>query len=203
RGRRRQGVLCCALLLGACGDDSTGGPGGIGGIGGVGGGAGIGGAGGSGGMVADLSGTAIVNYVTDSGETQRPEDLSVATIQAVGLDVNQMPQTITGSGDATGHFMIAQVPDGFFVQAGSVFSQVRSMRTLDLGSDQLGRPDVTFPTMTGTDLVLDMQGMTPWAAGDDLQLVSSNSGTVVFLLTNAINPPAPAATDLAAFTVDW
>src|SRR5215831_3221589 len=183
-----------ALLLLACGDDNTG-VGGIGGIGGVGGAAGVGGSGGS---VADVTGTAIIDYVTDSG--QMPWAMNLTTIPPPKALVGA--QTINGLGDAAGNFIIPQVPDGALVQFGETYVLLGSERRLDFGYEQLGRPDVAYPRMSGTQLNLQMSGMAPWAADDDLEIISSNSGAYGFLVAGAQNPPALTATDLN-MTVDW
>jgi hypothetical protein len=192
----RSVVLCVALLFG-CGDDSmgTGGSGGVGGSGGIGGSGGSGGSGG--GHVADVMGTTIVTYVTDQGEMPLPVDVTAFAPKAIVLTSGQ---TINGTGDVNGNFSIPQVPDGALVQYGSNFVQLGAGRTLDFGYHQLGRPDVAHATMSGTQLNLQLQGMTPWATDDLLEMISSNAGAVRLLYgpgnTTAQNPPAPTATDL-------
>ena len=192
-------ALCVALLVG-CGDDTmgTGGSGGVGGTGGVGGAGGTGGTGG--GHVADVVGTTIVNYVTDSGEMPRPVDVTAFAPKAIVLTTGQ---TINGTGDANGNFMIPQVPDGALVQYGENFVQLGAGRTLDFGYDQLGRPDVAHATMSGTQINLQLSLMAPWANDDMIELISSNAGAVRRLDNDPTvqNPPAPTATDLN-MTVD-
>jgi hypothetical protein len=186
------------LLLVGCGDDGQApGTGGTGGIGGIGGAAGTGGMGGTGGMFADVSGTSIVNVVSDRGEMPLPTDLTAGAPNAlVGT------QTIAGTGDVSGHFTVPEVPDGALVQFGETYVQLGSGRVLDFGYDQLGRADAAYPTMSGTQLHLQMTGLLPWAIDDDLELISSNSGAYGFLVGGAQNPPAPTATTLN-MTVDW
>ena len=193
-------ALCIALLFG-CGDDTmgTGGSGGTGGTGGIGGAGGSGGSGG-GGHVADVMGTTIVTYVTDSGEMALPVDVTAFAPKAIVLTTGE---TITGTGDTNGNFSIPQVPDGALVQYGSNFVQLGVGRTLDFGYHQLGRPDVAHATMSGTQLNLQLSGMTPWATDDMLEMISSNAGAVRRLDNDPTvqNPPAPTATDLN-MTVD-
>ena len=66
-----------------------------------------------------------------------------------------------------------------------------------------GRLDATSP-MQATVVTMNITGMTAWAAGDDLEIMASNSGAIVFSpQTTFATPPKANDTSVQAQTYDW
>jgi len=127
-----------------------------------------------------VTGSRIIHHVTDTGQIDRPEDLTGFSIGAL-VDGTFYP----GTGFADGTFVIPNVPPDvsyYFKYGLPVLGPdyvLTSARTLDLGSYQLGRPDAV-PPEASTVLSVGLDGLNPWGATDDLEITSSNAGLVQF-----------------------
>jgi hypothetical protein len=146
-----------------------------------------------------ITGTAQTRYVAPGGEVHVPVDFSASTIAAITLP---SLATLPGAGAADGTFAIPNVPEGaFYLQVDANYIEMTG-DTIDLGYDELGRPDVVAATQP-TPLRFDVANLASWQMGDQLELTSPDSGTMAFDISSAaVNPPAVAATSLAGFTYD-
>jgi hypothetical protein len=143
-----------------------------------------------------VRGTRIDRQVSESGATvvDLPNDLTGDTVEAL------TPAVIAGSGAGDGTFVILGVPlapyvlhydDGF--QHEYIFG---AARTFDFGLTFVGRFDANFAS-PGTQLSFNaVTGMTPWAAGDELEYVSVTAGLQDHLYAAQLGGITPGATAL-------
>jgi len=109
-----------------------------------------------------LTGTRINTYVTTSGTTNVPIDLSSLVIAAWVPDGNGGYTHYAGTGKADGTFSIPGLPPGnCLVQCGTNYVWT-SANALDLGMSTAGRANQAFPTLS-TYTNFNATGMTPWA----------------------------------------
>jgi len=221
-------ILVLVGLLG-CGDGHRGSGGsdgaadsGGGGTGGTDGGAGTGGSDGGGDLCPQpgtICGSAIDTFLTDTGEVQRPRDLSNVSIEAVAFDAAGAPTRYQGTGQADGTYVIPGVPEGTYtlkwwdpdLRGGMVQRyRVTTKHKLDLGLVFYGRPNATLVTTSPTNLVFNVTGMAPWQDGNLLQITAFGAGG--FGLAVRYDPntgmllsgnPTVGATSLSGFTIDW
>jgi hypothetical protein len=152
--------------------------------------------------VSGVRGTRIDRFHPSTGPViEVPVDLSATVFEAVA-DCGGGPQVYAGEGFADGTFVIPGVPPHgrYWLRVGATWIRTDERR-IELGIDQLGRPDAVLGT-PGTSLVLDVTGLDPFVAGDDIQLQSVNAGIGFYSTANAFNPftagaPAPGDTALA------
>jgi hypothetical protein len=164
-----------------------------------------------------VCGTAIDYYLTETGSTPRPRDLSSARIEALVLDSAGNFTTHVGVGHADGSYVVPNVPAGTYylryddpdpVEKLFLRFTVTSARNLSLGWVYYGRPDGSVVNTSPSDLVFNVGGMAPWQDGDELQVTTLNGGGFAnsALGSDGINPagqPTAGATTLSGFTVDW
>ena len=157
-------------------------------------------------MIINGSGTG--HYVTDTTVQDATVDFSRATVTSYtlagsGFDVQ------TGSGTSAGTFSVPvdegatewDLRIGFGPNA--PIHLIGNSTAPDLSSYLLGRKDQAYPTMS-TPVTLSATGLAAWGTDDDLEMFSSNAGSIVF------SPQAQFSTALAAgataFTnqaIDW
>ncbi|MEM9489963.1 MAG: fibronectin type III domain-containing protein [Myxococcota bacterium] len=204
-----------ALLMGvsACGDDGgdsdTGaGPGSDAGVGSdTGDAGGDDGSGGDGGMPDGgapslaVVGSAVDVYTSDSGEVMLPHDLSETAIEALVVDSDGSFTSYPAVGAADGSFALAEVPEGatYYLHLSGDRERyiVTDARELDIGQRLVGRSDQQAATVSPTDLVFDVDGMSPWQEGDILELYSPGAGAAF----SAVESRTDIAEDSTALTM--
>lgn len=153
-----------------------------------------------------VSGMRNSNHILADGSIViTPVDLSGVTVGAWvptpdGLNYNWRP----GAGQTNGTFLIPSVESTpYLLQFGSSYLWVTS-RTLDLSGAALGRPDAQR-VPDGTQLSLQLSGLSPWQPADDVQLHAGNAGLGYFSMAScnaSFEPPADNDTSLAS-TFDY
>lgn len=124
----------------------------------------------------------------DGSITLVPMDMSSITIGAWvptsdGLGYNWRP----GTGQASGTFLIPNVESTpYLLQFGGSYVWATS-RTLDLSRAALGRLDAQLEP-EGTQISVQLNGLSPWQANDDLQLHSANAGIGYFSAASCAFP---------------
>jgi len=154
-------------------------------------------------------GCAVVTHVRADGTTfTTTKDMSGYTVAAyVPNQTGTSFDIISGAGYADGTVRVENVPDGmpFFLRLQDPNEPIYAWpafyyadkHDLDLGYTELGRDDT--PTTADTEATLDLTGMSPWKAGDLIQVDSFNSGVETDFDTGAL---ADGATN-AVLTTDW
>jgi hypothetical protein len=159
-----------------------------------------------------LSGTRVASWWPDAGApiAAAPFDAATATVQALipdglgGWTVYPPPPappaslTSTGCPGSSPCFSIAGVPAGTRLVvlrdgSGVVHAVETAATALDLGYDLLGRANAvpaSPPPSPGTPVTFDLSGLEAWAAGDELQIASSNADVWDVLVPRL--PPKPA-----------
>jgi hypothetical protein len=129
-----------------------------------------------------VSGQFTTRYVTDSGEIERPADLSgydVFALVANGDGYDEYP----GDTLADGRFEIPDVPAGDYYLGYRGPSQVvarhETKRHPIYTGTVLGRADAPPVASDQTTLTLELDGLRAWQSGDYLQLFSSNAGVLL------------------------
>jgi hypothetical protein len=159
-----------------------------------------------------ISGSCIDKYWTGQTNTPTPVpiDLSLYNVSAGVTQTDGSVQTILGKANADGTFSIDNVPAGYYAleiqpPGGYTTNYVTNSSTFDCGSDYAG-PQPS-PTMSAS-LTLDLTGgLTAWATGDGLALVSADGGVYCDLVSptavvNDKNSSCPVASaDVPATTV--
>src|SRR6185436_12511362 len=127
-----------------------------------------------------VSGTAELHSMTLGGDVVEPLAYSDgATIAAFLADHTRLELHMTD--DA--HFILPAVPKDspYYLQRGDQWV-VSTHASIDLSRFRVGRPDAEPCNVGSTRLILDAEGLTAWHEGDELQLVSANTGAMVFNL---------------------
>ena len=156
-----------------------------------------------------VRGCAIDSY--SSGATV-PEDLSTLTVKAYVTDESPAGYRVSlGGGSDDGSFAIPNVPDGpYMLEVDSPGGRrelfVLSSHQPDFGVDKLGRFDQRTVTRS-TPITYAISGMTPWAAGDDIEVVGFSVATetdMQFLQSRHSVTGAPSTGDVSLnLTMDW
>ena len=137
-------------------------------------------------------GTQIVTYVSETGTTDVPDDLSKTTIAAYVPDASGGYTMLPGSGTIDGRYSIPDVPAGeYLLQIGSSHFWT-SATNIDTGSQVQGRANPT-PSTTGEMLSFDValsvpvQPYVPSQPYDVFELVDPNlaSGSFTYSGPNA------------------
>ncbi|MFP2924051.1 hypothetical protein ACLESO_02300 [Pyxidicoccus sp. 3LG] len=133
-----------------------------------------------------------------------PRDLSAVPIYA-WVRTRDGFAYYEGQGTAQGTFTVAGVPRGatYALWAGDLY-MVGTERELDLSQEFLGRPDAAVPSEP-TALTFNVDGLTPWRAGDGFQLFSAGAATALFDVQDSFEAGAPSEGDtrLAGALVDF
>jgi hypothetical protein len=119
-----------------------------------------------------IQGTAVDTYVTSTGNVTSNEDLSQAYIGAMVPNGSSWI-TIQGTGNSDGTFQIPGVPTGPYWLAVASGGYWTSANTVDLGQDFLGRNGAQLAS-NATTLSLNFDGITSWAADDELDIFNPN-----------------------------
>jgi hypothetical protein len=140
-----------------------------------------------------VSGTLINRYFVESGPpVEQPTDLSGTPVRALVWD-GGMWTTYLGTGSADGSFTVPGVPSGYFV-LGVGPSYVRTeARTLDFGTEILGRPDAAPADFPKDSFVASLQNLAP-AVKDDLEVLDNINGDG----WTSMGPPSAGATSVTA-----
>ena len=138
-----------------------------------------------------VTGSFVVHWLTPSGQTDTPIDLSHAPIQVL-IPPSFAP--ISGTGNSDGTFTIPNVPVGDFIFVAGSRYLVMSGDTLDLGEYFDGRSTNAIAT-AATNLTFNVTGLAAWQAADELELYSPSSGTLAFDLESYATSGAPMVND--------
>jgi hypothetical protein len=138
-----------------------------------------------------VTGHYILHLVSPSGDADVPIDLSHATVEVM-VPPDFTP--IVGTGSADGTFSVPNVPVGEYYFVAGTHYYVTSADTLDLDTWAVGRSTAEFATQP-TNVTLDLTGMDPWQAGDQIQMYSPQSGTLAYSMDADATSGAPAASD--------
>jgi hypothetical protein len=151
-----------------------------------------------------VTGTAIDEFITETGRQSRPQDLSQTLIAAIVTEADGYQNWHWGTGTAAGTFTIADVPNGPYVlQFGSGSFFEADTRSWDFGNLYVGRPDaVAVAPSAATSLGLELTGLAPWTAGDELALFSLGSAAWGSL-SAAATAPQEGVTTLSGFAVNY
>jgi hypothetical protein len=132
-----------------------------------------------------VTGIQVVTYISETGKTDVPDDLSKTTIAAYVPDGSGGYNMLPGSGSADGHYSIPNVPaGGYLLQIGSSYFWT-SATNIDTGSQVQGRPNPT-PSPTGLekidfDVALTVPTQSPDSEFvDKFELVDPNIATGEF-----------------------
>jgi hypothetical protein len=182
------------LALAACTGEVTLTPTSTHGTGGVGGTSTTSATGGAGGAVDPLAitGTFFNTYATDTGDVVLPQDPTTVTLSAMVQRSDGGWDTYPGTLDASGHFVIPDVPLGTATLvvrktgAGSaVEATVTAERVVALGTARLGRPDVVTAS-PGSLVTLDVSGAEGWdLASSMFELYSGGSANAALTSCSA------------------
>lgn len=165
----------------------------------------------AGSCVPSITGTRQVTYWDDTG-TSGPVAAPDVAVVPPSAPVLLRAFVANGAGGWTiypgfwpskGAFSIPGVPAGpyllGFTDAAEVIHLIdTSNATPDLGYDVLGRSDATAASGS-TPVAFDLTGLVPWAAGDGLQVTSSNAGVWDALSIGALTANATSGT----VSEDW
>ena len=134
-----------------------------------------------------VTGSRLVTYWLEDGATSTAPAPDVSPLPGnAGAVVTALVQAGTtwvqypGTFTPDGRFSIPAVPVGPYqlvlvTGSGEVFSVATSADSVDVGFDVLGRPDQTIAA-TPTPVTLDLTNLSPWAATDEVQVVSVGAG---------------------------
>lgn len=133
-------------------------------------------------------------YLKDRERVEVPQDLSAVPIYA-WVRTGGGFAYYEGQGTAQGTFTVAGVPRGatYALWVGT-FYIVGTERELDLSQEFLGRPDAAVPSEP-TALTFNVDGLTPWRAGDGFQLFSAGGATALFDVQSSFEAGAPSEGD--------
>lgn len=148
-----------------------------------------------------LTGTAIDTYLALDTEIGLSRDLTGA-LEVLVPDGQGGFSRPTVQASPLGTFRVDGIPAGAtaYLKIDRAYF-VTTARDIDLGSSHLGRPGVATAA-EGSSLILSVDQMSAWQSGDDLELVSLDTGTAASVLT--FNSPVTAgATALSGLEVDW
>lgn len=163
-----------------------------------------GGAGGP--SAASITGSLVDVHVTEGGDIEQPVDPALVSVAALLPGDGGGFTSIEGSVGEDGRFSIPDVPEGTYYLAittgAFVEIVVTSARSLDLGFVFAGRPDASAVFSTPTNLVLDVDQMSPWQDGDHLEIFSLGAGTYGDLASTTEAPPSVGATALTGMASD-
>jgi hypothetical protein len=147
-----------------------------------------------------VTGVRNIHYIQEDGSVfVQPADLSTTTLGAWVPSVDGSSYVYRpGTGQTNGTFVIPNVDrTPYFLQLGSGYVWMNS-RSLELSYAKLGRSDVVEEP-AGTQLALELDGISPWQATDDVQLHSTGVGMGYFSATCA-SPFLDVAEGAPSFT---
>lgn len=154
---------------------------------------------------------ALITHVRADGTTfTTKRDLRDFTVAAYITDTSRSGfRIVSGVASSEGIARIEGVPDGtpyyFRIQNSQDPAYpwphyfLTDKHDLEIGNAQIGRDDT--PATSETAVTVNMSGMTPWKAGDTVQLVSFETGTEVPLIGERSLLPVGSTTVTAS--TDW
>jgi hypothetical protein len=154
-----------------------------------------------------VRGIATLHHVTDIGEVDRPEDLSVVQFASYTPTASGFERR-TGEGAADGTFAVPvgisapawQLEIRFNPRGPRVFFAGSAPR-LDLSLFDLGRPDRRFPVRP-TTVTINATGLSPWQLADEIGIMSPNAGALVSDVQTRTTP-SPGDTAIAGHVIAW
>jgi hypothetical protein len=151
-----------------------------------------------------ITGVRNETFVTDSGETTRPRDLSQATVEVLLPKAAGGFNVCPGSGASDGTFTVPDVPNvPYYLHIGGFYFVTRE-RTLDVSITTLGRPDVPAPPTSTTRLAIKVDNLNPWVeAQDALQLFSMSARSFSFGPQARSTAPPSEGAEALDFSLDW
>jgi hypothetical protein len=121
-----------------------------------------------------ITGTSIAHHVWDTSTADVPDDLSSVTVSALVANATGY-DTHAGTGDATGHFTIPNVPAGTYLLLVDGYYYRMSTDTPNLDYWVRGRTGIATTTST-TNLVFNVTNLSAYQQnGDDVIYYASNS----------------------------
>ena len=159
---------------------------------------------------SDVTGTFVDTRITETGEALSVPDTAALDIIALVPDGSGGFSEIIGELSEDGSFRIPAVPEGtYYLRILELFGSgtlpprylVTSERSLDLGRVYAGRGDAEAIDSPATQLVLDVDGLSPWQKDDTLEIFSLGAGASGALVP-ASQPPAVGATSLNGYATD-
>ena len=143
-------------------------------------------------------------HVTSSGIIEKAPDLSDLTLAfhlpdgAGGFEVRRASPTREEV------IALFDVPEGgYYFQLGTTFVAT-SESDLDLSAAVLGRPDTDVADISPTDLVLDLDGLSPWQSTDEIQVAAPDVGeTYFFAEVDLRSAPTEGAERTDGARLDW
>lgn len=154
------------------------------------------------GLVTQVTGTSPVTFVATSGNATQAYDQSATSVVALLRDSTTGAFTAyPGTGSADGTISVPNVPSGrIYLKLGSRYL-VSTGRAFDLGSTEWGR-DGAFASLP-TPVTVSATGLSPWQAGDYLDMYSLNPGAFGYIDGGATGFPLTGATSLSGLSFDY
>jgi hypothetical protein len=157
----------------------------------------------TGGGTRTVSGTLVGHYLDDTTTTSLrddPADLSTSTIAALVAD-GAAYTVYAGTGDASGHFTIADVPAGTYMLAVDEYYYVMSTDTPNLDYYAIGRANITWASAATTVKLgsagTPLTGLNAWNVNDTLLWYCSNLDSMGFLDGSSLSNGATQLTGLS------
>jgi hypothetical protein len=141
-----------------------------------------------------ITGTSIAHRQWDTGSADEPDDLSAASVMALVAN-GASYTTYAGTGDATGHFTIPNVPVGpYLLFAGDGYYYRMATDTPNLDYYVRGRPAIAT-TSSATNLVFNVTNLSAYHQnGDDVLYYSSNTDAYDTIAYTGAQPTEGATT---------
>ncbi len=128
-----------------------------------------------------IHGSYINTYWTPQGPVNVAEDLTRLSVEAFLTQPDGSLQVWPATGTTQGSFTIPDVPPGnYWLKVGTAMYWTNSS-TFDYGTDYVGSDSASE---SFANVTFNLSGLDPWAAGDNLTLVSPNLG-----LTSSLTGP--------------
>lgn len=163
-----------------------------------------------------IRGTRMIDYVTEAGVTTKPVDLSSVSVAAY-FQTTSGYVAKSGIGQSDGTFAISGALPGSYWLRLEPLTSATSRRlvqwffsdtdSIDLGYTLAGRSTLSRAKVSPTNLVINLNNLKPWQAGDDIQVFVSNFGENFTLNYGNIvvlqGSPMPSDTALQNLTFDF
>jgi hypothetical protein len=154
--------------------------------------------------VSDVTGNVIVHYSTDTGVVDQGLDLTSTDVVAYAELGDGGFDTIAGTGNADGSFVVRAVPNGPFQLRVGTTVLVHPPRSVVVDCYAAGRPDATYSTGQAIGTV-QLDNVAPWQATfpdgfGELMIMSSNAAATGLVLFGT--EPPPGSTSIRATNVE-
>lgn len=162
------------------------------------------GVGGDAAALREISGVRLQRFVSESGEVERPVDLSGTPVSALTRSASGTFTVHPGMGASDGAYSIPGVPAGrYWLRVGGLYLDTSS-RDPDLGLVTAGRPGGVEADQLGTQLTLELTGLTPWQLDHQLMVVVAGGNGFDWGAENRLVAPLLAgATSIDGALLDW